>query len=339
MIATPHGLRHDHRSVTSRIGSFLLSITAVIGVVCIVSTIAAVAFDVRPLVFRSGSMSPSIATGAVAIARNTPASDLAVGDVVSVVGSDGVRITHRIETVTVADDVATLVLKGDANASPDSAPYQVASADRVVLDIPRLGYVVAWLSGPGGVMVGSLVVGASVLVIAASGLRGSAPGGRRALGVLVVLALGAGAGPRIGPQDTLAYFTDDATLTSTTSSHKVTSQAQPVCANATSLLGSGVRLSWAQVNSRYEYYWELRRTDNDKFEEGGVVGAGVAQGQSVTLDIYTNLIGGGSRNYDVVIRARLVSPTSWVATATTTTPVRSTSLGGLVGLAVRCGHA
>ncbi|NLG47963.1 MAG: signal peptidase I, partial [Gordonia sp.] len=59
-----------------------LNVGAVLGLMCIVAAIASMLFGITPLVFRSGSMSPEIPTGSLAIARTVDAQDLRVGDVV-----------------------------------------------------------------------------------------------------------------------------------------------------------------------------------------------------------------------------------------------------------------
>ncbi len=140
-------------------GETALTLGALLGVVCLLSTIAAVAFDVRPVIFRSGSMSPAIETGALAFSRTVPASDLSTGDVVTVTNSKGVTVTHRIESLTRTGGEATLELRGDANEISDSESYVVSEAPRIVFDVPRLGYVVAAISGPWGVFAAGLVVG------------------------------------------------------------------------------------------------------------------------------------------------------------------------------------
>lgn len=127
-----------------------LTLAALAGVVCIAVMVAGLAFGIRPLVFLSGSMGPSIDTGALAIARSAPAADLRVGDVVSVPTQAGQRVTHRIVTVDHHDGAATLRLKGDANEVVDVAPYQVESADVVLFSIPEVGFVITWLASPAG---------------------------------------------------------------------------------------------------------------------------------------------------------------------------------------------
>src|SRR5690606_38179373 len=46
------------------------------------------------------------------------------------------------------------VLKGDANPAADAEPYEVASAERIWFTVPKAGYALAWLSGPGGLVLG-----------------------------------------------------------------------------------------------------------------------------------------------------------------------------------------
>jgi hypothetical protein len=86
------------RSTRHLLRETLLNLGAGLGVMCLLAAVAAIGFGIRPLVFRSGSMGPEIGTGALGLARTVPAAELAVGDVVSVVNSRGVRVTHRVQT-------------------------------------------------------------------------------------------------------------------------------------------------------------------------------------------------------------------------------------------------
>ncbi len=150
-----------------------LTIGAIAGLICIVATVAALLFDVKPLIFRSGSMSPEITTGSLALARTVPAGDLAVGDVVSVENSQGTRITHRVYAIQPQDgDAVVATLKGDANADPDVEPYSIAEADRVFWSTGGLGYVAAWLSSSTAIFLGGVFVGALLMIVAR-------PSGRR----------------------------------------------------------------------------------------------------------------------------------------------------------------
>jgi signal peptidase len=115
----------------------VLNAAASLGALCIVVAAASWVFGATLLVFHSGSMSPSIKSGALAVAVERPVSDLEAGDVVSVVGEDGVRVTHRV--VSVRD--RGLLLRGDANPEPDPQTYAVEQADVVVASVPHVGRV------------------------------------------------------------------------------------------------------------------------------------------------------------------------------------------------------
>ena len=125
---------------------------ALLGLLAVGAGLAVTVFHCSFLVFRSGSMSPSIETGALALAHQVDAVDLEPGDVVTVRTADGALVTHRVVDTTVRGDEASLVLQGDANAAPDAEVYTVRSVDRVVADVPYLGYVVAHALTPTGVV-------------------------------------------------------------------------------------------------------------------------------------------------------------------------------------------
>ncbi|MEO6606132.1 MAG: signal peptidase I, partial [Aeromicrobium sp.] len=163
LISEPKG-RLDRIFSLKGLREGLLTFGAIAGVFCMLLAVAALAFDIKPVIFRSGSMSPAINTGALAISQTVKAKDMQVGDVVTVKTDSGVRVTHRIQNVTLVDGHATLVLKGDANKAVDQDPYVVESADRVLFDIPKAGYVASWLSGPIGIFAGGLLVGLLLLI-------------------------------------------------------------------------------------------------------------------------------------------------------------------------------
>lgn len=154
-----------HCVAIDRAVGVVLTATAVLGALCIVATAGSLVLDVKPLIFTSGSMAPDIETGALGLARTVDARDVVEGDVVSVVGRDGARVTHRVVSVQTSTRETSLVLKGDANAVPDAEPYRVTSVDRVVVDVPRLGYVAAWFSGRNGVLLGGLALALALLVL------------------------------------------------------------------------------------------------------------------------------------------------------------------------------
>jgi signal peptidase I len=218
----------------------LLWAGAVGGVICLVLGGLALAFGFKPVIFRSGSMSPAIGTGALAFTHHVDAAGLHVGDVVTVRTDKGVRVTHRIRSISPQGDQVTLVLKGDANPVVDSQAYVVGSADRVLFSIPKAGYVVNALSGRAGTFGGGILVG--LVLVTAFGRRRNAPpealaetpaealqppviepavpgpdrpvsvrGRRLIIGAGVTLAV---VTLLAGTRGTMAYFTDSATVTS-----------------------------------------------------------------------------------------------------------------------------
>jgi signal peptidase I len=231
-----------------------LTVGAVLGTLCILVTLAAVVLDVRPLVFRSGSMSPTIGTGALALAHRVDGPELEVGQVVSVPTRSGERVTHRIQSVQHDGDRATLVLKGDANRAPDAEPYVVTHADEVVFSVPWLGYAAGWLAGPVGLFVLGLYAAFLVSVIVRPGTARSRAGGRHSaaagvstLTLLVAAGLVAGTTLHARTTPTMAAWSDPATVSgTTTTAYTVPAPDGSSCALLTpgSTSSRGVNLTW-----------------------------------------------------------------------------------------------
>jgi signal peptidase I len=104
----------------------------------------------RPLFVYSGSMSPAIRTGAVAIVRPVAPQSLVVGDVASVaLEGQGHLITHRVQAIQIVDGQTVFQTKGDANKFPDPQPFIVKhSVGKVVLDVPWIGFAIVYASSP-----------------------------------------------------------------------------------------------------------------------------------------------------------------------------------------------
>lgn len=199
--------------ILARLGNLVLWVAAILGATSIVLTVATVTTGVQPLVFRSSSMSPAIDAGALALARSVPADRIERGDVVSVIGDDGVRVTHRVVEIQDAGPGAvSLRLRGDANGSPDRERHTVTEVDRVFFDVPYLGYVANAASSPWALFVAGIL--ATVLVMSLLRRRGSdgsdadaGPGALAAVAVLGVALTAVQPLPR-----TEAYFSDVATF-------------------------------------------------------------------------------------------------------------------------------
>jgi len=252
--------RHQrHTGPVRRAADVLLTLGAALGVASVLLAVASVLLGVQPLILQSGSMSPTISTGSLALAREVPADRIRVGDVVSVPGPDGRRVTHRVEKVSSAPSMPgafSLVLRGDANPVPDRDPYLVTEADRVFLHVPGLGYLAAWLSGPLGMFLAGLAVAAVIASAAVRPSRRPERGGRRKAAVVsaAVLAVGA-AGPIVvsaSTDATLAAFSDTATVLQNDATHVVLQPTTLDC--QTGLLGLlSMTISTTSTDARYEY--------------------------------------------------------------------------------------
>ncbi len=144
-----HGLT---LTVGRHLQQLALTIAAVLGVVCLLMTVAAPLLGVRPLIFLSGSMEPTIPAGSLGFAQVIPAGEIAVGDVVTVPVEDS-YLTHRVIEVTHHHHAAALRLQGDGNRDPDPSVHQVTEVPKVITFVPEAGTVVAWFSRPPGVYV------------------------------------------------------------------------------------------------------------------------------------------------------------------------------------------
>lgn len=91
----------------------------------------------RVLEVQGGSMQPTIANGAALLTVPRAAEDVRLGDVVSFVGDDGRRVTHRV--VDVDESAGEITTRGDANSVDDATPYTGESVDLVVFDVPGAG--------------------------------------------------------------------------------------------------------------------------------------------------------------------------------------------------------
>lgn len=348
-MTTPRSARRGAHAL----GEIALTVGALLGVLCVVVAGLALVLDVKPLIFRSGSMTPTIQTGALAVARSVPASDIQVGDVVSVVGAGDVRVTHRVTGVERSGDRARLTLKGDANEAADPLPYDVASADRVLFDVPRLGYVLSWLSGPAGAFLAGMLVVVAVLVIvrrrptddggdssAASppGGRGGARKGARSrrsrvvsrstVAVVATIAMGAPAAA--------AGWIDIGTATSgTLGSHTVVPPVSVTCSGGGLL--ADLTYTFPNRDLRYQYVVTLEDSSGTVRRTDVVNNSGsLATNQSITYS-FTLLNGlvGLPATVTVRVKSRLTGSTTWVSSGSVSAIGKLLSLG-IIGLGSSC---
>ncbi|MFJ4208815.1 signal peptidase I [Paenarthrobacter sp. NPDC089675] len=148
-------------SFAGRARELLLNLAAAGGAACILVVIAAVLFNVSLVLFKTGSMSPTIPAGSLAVVRGIPASEIRVGDVVTVERPGKLPITHRVQGIQPgAGEARIITMKGDANSEPDPAPYVVERVRLVAWSVPGLAYPIAAAANP-------VVLGATSVAVAA----------------------------------------------------------------------------------------------------------------------------------------------------------------------------
>lgn len=142
----------------------LLWIAAIAGVVCIVLVILAYTANITLIMFKTGSMSPTIPAGSVAIVQEVPASQIAVGDVVTVDRPAQLPVTHRVTSIQPGDtaDARIITMRGDANDSDDPFPYEVETVRVAHFAIPGVAPIIVQLGNP--FVLGGITLAAALLV-------------------------------------------------------------------------------------------------------------------------------------------------------------------------------
>jgi signal peptidase I len=139
-----------------RILLFVAQVALIAGAVAGIS-VATSRAGMEPLVVRSGSMEPTIATGSMILVKRIDAAEIKVGDVVAVERPDRTRVTHRVLGVERRGATAELTMKGDANEDADPVPVTVDHAYRLAWKMPAIGRALAWLAtAPGGFLLGCM---------------------------------------------------------------------------------------------------------------------------------------------------------------------------------------
>lgn len=248
-----------------------LTAGAIAGVLCVFTAIVSASLGLSPLIFRSDSMSPAIDVGDVAISRSVPATDVAPGDIVSVMRPDGTRITHRVVSIdSRVGNSTTMTLRGDANSVEDSEPYIVSTVDEVLFHIPNLGYVLSAFANPFAWAVATLfTLGLLCLAFRPDKLIRRTGQGRHtgplsvrsrrsaivAQGLIAVTVVAAAVMGFERTHGTLAPLTDSATAAGTVSAGRPEAPTAPLTCTTitTGILETSARLSWANPVNHQSY--------------------------------------------------------------------------------------
>lgn len=126
-------------------------------VLYVLVAIAPMIFGIQPFMVVSGSMEPTIHTGALAYV-NKKDVDVDTGDVIAFTEgtSDKITVIHRVIT---NNNDGTYTTKGDANTNEDFAPINKEQiTGTVVFNIPKLGYVTNFLQSTQGIIVAVVLI-------------------------------------------------------------------------------------------------------------------------------------------------------------------------------------
>lgn len=110
----------------------------------------------------TGSMEPAYPTGSLIYVKEVEPTELQVRDVITF-NMSGTTATHRIIEIVQDDGTLRFRTKGDANDEPDASlvsAYNVIG--KVVLGVPKMGYVAQWVQSPPGLYI---AIGVCVLLI------------------------------------------------------------------------------------------------------------------------------------------------------------------------------
>jgi signal peptidase len=151
-------------ALTWAIGSFVIAL--------LLAAVAPIAIGLHTYAVQSGSMTPTIDTGDLVVARAITPTEASVGDIVMFKDPEGTGklISHRVRAVHERGGRSYFVTRGDANTGfehwnvPDSG-----TIGEIVYRVPKLGFVLGSIgSGPGRI---GLVVIPAVLLMALGLLR------------------------------------------------------------------------------------------------------------------------------------------------------------------------
>lgn len=145
-------------------GALVIALLVVVGAFIAQAYPGLVGAD-QSLVVQSGSMEPTIGTGAVVFVEEASVDAIEEGDVVTYADDGGNLITHRVVTkYDAGGDSVRFETKGDANDEPDpEAVYPGDVVGVVTFSLPLIGYVVTFGNTPMGYL--TLVVVPVVLLI------------------------------------------------------------------------------------------------------------------------------------------------------------------------------
>lgn len=113
---------------------------ALTAVIAVWSTTGLLGFT--PTIIASGSMTPTLNVGDIAIVAATPAKAIRIGDIIQYYTASGEPPTiHRVIDKYESGGLTWFITKGDANNAPDNPINERQVAGKVIFTIPKLGWI------------------------------------------------------------------------------------------------------------------------------------------------------------------------------------------------------
>ncbi|MGB9778606.1 MAG: signal peptidase I [Candidatus Bathyarchaeales archaeon] len=116
---------------------------ALIGVIAVWSSTGLLGFT--PTIIASGSMQPTLNPGDIAIIIATPAKTIKIGDIIQYQTTAEAPTIHRVIDKYTSGGTLWFITQGDANNAPDNPVNENQVIGKVVLTIPKLGWVSIYL--------------------------------------------------------------------------------------------------------------------------------------------------------------------------------------------------
>ena len=96
---------------------------------------------VKPTVIYSGSMSPALEVGDIALVQKVNTSTIKTGDIIQFIRNN-VTVLHRVVQITENKEQTLYITQGDANKQPDTDPVTANHIlGKSVFAIPKLGWI------------------------------------------------------------------------------------------------------------------------------------------------------------------------------------------------------
>lgn len=144
-------LRRSSRRRLSGVVHLAGSVALVVVLLALCSVVIAGTLGYRPLVIRSGSMTPTIGVGAVVVSKAVSPLSVRPGEIVTFrdPSLDEQLVTHRVVSIEQEGDVVAFVTKGDANRTTEHWSVPVTgTVGREALIVPDVGRLLAAWASP-----------------------------------------------------------------------------------------------------------------------------------------------------------------------------------------------